>query len=369
MLSRRVQVFGPAYLDRVLRVDGPILGPSLGPPLDQSTDATWKFTSSRGIDVIDPTGYTLAIAVPDDWPGPYGEVRLSSIIRAGAEGRRSLRGLKWHDDLGGMGAGFAAALNGTLVCALGPPDDVTSVAISKRLDEHAIPNNAIRIAEHPADWTLLISSGEFGDKLPIGFRGCHAAIEPAALAALAEGACDLRVVASLPNELAARVLKVPGAGVRLFAPAMRNMLDRDYPMGRFAASIDFLCCNRIEWETLEDREEVGWQVSILVVTDGPRGSMVRYTNPTGDSGLLSVPAFPRRLPPRDTNRAGEAFGATFIASLLDQGWNAASGVVEEDLIRLAATRASAAAALVLDRVEFGFPSAAEVDVALMNGRV
>jgi ribokinase len=140
-------------------------------------------------------------------------------------------------------------------------------------------------------------------------------------------------------------------------------------LGRFAASIDVLCCNRIEWETLEDREEVGWQVSILVVTDGPRGSMIRYTSPNGDSGLLRVVAFPRRLPPRDTNRAGEAFGATFIASLLDQGWNSESGVVAEEFVRLAATRASAAAALVLDRDRFGFPSADEIDLALSAGRV
>ena len=135
-----------------------------------------------------------------------------------------------------------------------------------------------------------------------------------ALAALAEAACDLRVVASLPNELSARVLRAPGAGVRFFAPAMRNMLDRDFPLSRFAASIDVLCCNRIEWETLEDREEVGWQVSILVVTDGPRGSTVRYTNPSGDSGLLrsrgvsativrrATPTVPARLTGRRSSR-------------------------------------------------------------------
>jgi sugar/nucleoside kinase (ribokinase family) len=120
---------------------------------------------------------------------------------------------------------------------------------------------------------------------------------------------------------------------------------------------------------IEDREEIRWQLSILVVTDGPRGSTVRYTNPSGDPGLLAVEAFPRNAPPRDTNRAGEAYGATFIASLLDQGWNAASGVVEDALIRAAAKRASAAAALELDRVEFGFPSADEVDEAVVAGCV
>jgi ribokinase len=268
-----------------------------------------------------------------------------------------------------MGAGYAAALNGKLHSALGPEDDPASLAISQRLSELGIQHKAIRVADHRADWTFLITSGEFGDKLPVGFRGCHAAVEPETLAARAGAACELRVVASLPNRLSARALQPPGASVRLFAPAMRNMLDRDFPISRFAASIDVLCCNRIEWESLERREEVGWQLSILVVTDGPRGSMVRYTTTTGEAGLLRVEAFPRDRPPRDTNRAGEAYGATFIGSLLEEGWNSASGVVEDELIRTAAKRASAAAALVLDRIDFGFPSAPEVDAALIAGHV
>ena len=58
------------------------------------------------------------------------------------------------------------------------------------------------------------------------------------------------------------------------------------------ASIDVLCCNRIEWETLADREEVRGRVSIVVVTDGPRGSAVRYTKVGGEPGLLEIEAFP-----------------------------------------------------------------------------
>jgi hypothetical protein len=369
VIGRQVEVFGPAYLDRVLRVDRPLFGPFLGPPFDQSTDGEWKFTSTRRIDVIDASGYTLEIELPDDWPGPTGDVSLTTSLREGATGVRRLRALDWHDDLGGMGAGYAAALEGTLFSALGPDGDPTSQAVSRRLKQFGITHKAIRVAERPADWTLLITSGEFGDKLPIGFRGCHQAVSPAELAALAGSPCDVRVVASLPNELSASVLRAPGAEVRLFAPAMRNVRDRQFPISRFAASIDVLCCNRIEWELLEDREEVRWQLSILVVTDGPRGSTVRYTNASGDPGLLANESFPRNAPPRDTNRAGEAYGATFIASLLDLGWNAASGVVEDAMIRAAATRASAAAALELDRVEFGFPSAVEVDEALAAGRV
>jgi hypothetical protein len=369
MIQGRIEVFGPAYLDRVLRVDRPLFDPSVGPPYDQSTDGEWKFTPGGRIDVIDASGYTLELELPDDWPGPTGQILLATTLREAAVGKRRVRGLEWHDDLGGMGAGYAAALHGTLFSALGPEDDPVSRTVSQRLSAAGIVHSAIRVPDHPADWTLLITSGEFGDKLPIGFRGCHQAVDPGEFVALAGTSCTLRVVASLPNEIAACVLQAPGAGVRLFAPAMRNVLDRAFPVARFAGSIDVLCCNRIEWEALEARDEVRRKVSILVVTDGPRGSKVRYTKPSGEPAEHADEAFPRTKPPRDTNRAGEAYGATFIKSLLDHGWIAASGVVEDGLVQVAARRASAAAALELDQVEFGFPSDEEIERALAAGRV
>jgi ribokinase len=165
------------------------------------------------------------------------------------------------------------------------------------------------------------------------------------------------------------VLRAPGAGLRFFAPTMRNMLDRECSVASFAGSIDILSCNRLEWEALEDREEVAWQLSILVVTDGLHGSTVRFTTPAGDAGRIRIAAFPRDRPPRDTNRAGEAYAAALVGYLLDQGWQAAQGVVEQGLIGLAAERGSAAAALVLDRIDFGFPDGNEIDAALRSGRV
>jgi ribokinase len=264
-----------------------------------------------------------------------------------------------------MGAGFAAALGGELISALGPEDDPTSRAVADRLARAGVAHRPIRVPDRPADWTLLITSAGFGDKLPIGFRGCHAALP--GLPGDIDGACDLRVVASLPNRLAAEALRKPGAAVRVFAPAMRNMLDRDVPLSRFARSIDVLACNRHEWESLADREEVAWRVSILAITDGPRGSVVRFTTPTGEVGCVEVPAFPRSRPPRDTNRAGESYAATLLTALLDGGWQ--PGIAEPALVRTAAGRASAAAALVLDRADFGFPTPDEIDDALRAGRV
>jgi ribokinase len=145
------------------------------------------------------------------------------------------------------------------------------------------------------------------------------------------------------------------------------MLDLDPKVSSFARDMDILCCNRTEWESLADREEVAWRVSILVVTDGPRGAEIRFTAPNGDTGFLTTPAFPRREPPKDTNRAGESFAATLVTTLLDGGWS--PGTTEEGLIRVAGERASAAAALTIGRVDFGFPTAAEIDEAVRTGHV
>ncbi len=370
--QRTCQVFGPAYLDRVLRVDRPLHDPGTGSPLDQSVEGRWRFDSGAGLALVDRDGGRIGIELPDDWPGPFGDVELADPLRrspTGAAENRFVRAIAWQDDLGGMGAGYASALDARLVSALGDEDDPFTRIIERLLALHGIRHQAVRIAGQPADWTLLVTSGPHGDKLPIGFRGCHAALRETDLIGLIEPSSDLRAVASLPNPLASALLREPGARVRFFAPTLRNMRDASFPVSRFAGSIDVLSCNRREWESLADREEVAWRVSVLSITDGPQGSLVRFTMPDGEPGYIEVPAFPRDQPPRDTNRAGEAYAATLINSLLDLGWEPGAGVVEEELVRTSAVRASAAAALVLDRLDFGFPTPVEIDQALRAGRI
>jgi len=364
----RVEVFGPAYLDRVLRVDGPLLGGDV-PPLDQSVEGRSRFGGGDRLQLVDPLGTTLAIEVPDDWPGPRGVIELDRPLATTPRGVRELRAEGGGDDLGGMGAGFAAALGGTLIGAIGPEDDPTSRVIEELLDRHGVPNRCVRVADRPADWTLLISSGAHGDKLAVGFRGCHAALGVDALGPALAEACDLRVVAGLPNRLAAAALRAPGPRLRLFAAAMRNMIDRDPPVSAMAGAVDVLCCNRREWEALDDREEVAARLSILVVTDGPSGSLTRYTDPRGDSRTFREPSFRRARPPRDTNRAGEAFAAALTTTLLNLGWEPASGVIDDSVIASAMHRAAAASALVLDRTDFGFPTVAQIDDAVARGGV
>ena len=361
-MQRLVHVFGPAYLDRVLLLDRSLHDPGAH-PLDQSVDGSWRF--GEGLTLVDPAGGAIEVMLPSGWPGPWGEVRLGSRIGSGVA--IPTRGLGWHDDLGGMGAGFASALGGVLVSALGGADDPMSQAVDDLLRSFGVRHEPIRV-EHEADWTLLVTSGPFGDKLPVGFRGCHAAIPTLKPAAERLGACDLRVVASFPNRLAEEALRAPGAAVRMFAPSTRNMSDTNAPVSLFADAIDILCCNRHEWESLADREQVAWRVALLSITDGARGASVRFTTPSGEAGRVQIPAFPRAHPPRDTNRAGEAFASTLVSALLDGGWSPGSGA-SAALVESAGRRASAASALVLDRSRFGFPTRREVDEALAEGVV
>ena len=359
---RRTRVYGPAYLDRVLRVDRPLLDEGLGGPVDQGADAHWE--AGEGLVLADPGGGRIVVELPADWPGPTGTAWLGRELIPGAGNwRREVKGLAWQDDLGGMGAGFTAALGGELIGPLGGEGDAMSETILGLLLAAGIAHRPVRIAGKAADWTLLVTSGPFGDKLPIGSRGLleglggfQAEVEP----------CDLLVVASLNNRLAASALEGAGGATRMLAPTTRNMLDRAPPLKTLAERVDLLSCNRKEWEALgEDRAAVEGQVAIVAVTDGPDGALVRFARAGGGRGEVRVPAFPRVRPPSDTNRAGEAFAATLVTTLGAGGW--ARGPVDEGLIEEAARRASAAAALVLDREDFGFPTAGEIAEALAAG--
>ena len=85
--GRRVVVFGPAYLDRVLRVDRALVDRALGPPLDQSIEGHCKFGTISDIQLDDPSGYTIAIDLPADWPGPTGVIRWDRPICPGQSAR------------------------------------------------------------------------------------------------------------------------------------------------------------------------------------------------------------------------------------------------------------------------------------------
>ncbi|MFO0909760.1 MAG: PfkB family carbohydrate kinase [Isosphaeraceae bacterium] len=361
-MRHAVRVYGPAYLDRVVRVAEALHPTESRRPLDQSIPGQWKF--GPGLMITAAGEPALRLAIPDRWAGPTGIVELETPLALTESKFVSVE--SHHDDLGGMGAGFAAALGAKLTCILGDASDPTTTEIERLLAQAGIEFRPLRVNGQPSDWTLLLTSGPFGDKLAIGFRSCHTAASELTLPP-EDDPCDLRIVAGLPNRLAEAALSRPGARIRMLAPSLRNMISRDPPVGRLARSVDVLSCNRNEWESLDDREQVAWQLSVLIITDGCDGSRIRFTTPEGESCQLHVPAFPREAPPCDTNRAGEAFASAFAAELLDSRWQ--PGSAEESLIRAAGQRASAAAGLVLDLEKFGFPSREMISLVIARGGI
>jgi ribokinase len=373
MTNHRVLVFGPAYLDRVLLIDRPMVDPEIGGILDRSVpgriSGACNDANRESLQLCCIPDFDLLIdPLPGGWPGPVGVVEnggKSDGFRTIDRSTRRVAGSAWHDDLGGMGAGFAKAFSGELVWLAGDREDEISREVAGLLAREGIQSRPIEVADRGGEWTLLVTSGPFGDKLAVGFRtlgDAEVSFDP-----IKDEPCDLLVAASMTNLRAAAALSGANAKVRLFAPSIRNMTDLEPKVSQFAKKIDILCCNALEWESLADREEVAWRVSVLVVTDGPRGATIRFTQENGEPGLIKVAAFPRQHPPTDTNRAGEAFASTLVTTLLDHHW--APGVASVDLMRLAAERASAAAALVLDRHDFGFASADEIDEAIRRGFV
>ena len=364
-------VFGPAYLDRVIRVDRPLLDPALGlPPVDRSVDGRW--VDSQPVDsirLVDPLGASITIDPPTGWPGLVGTIALArpfaERVDLGTNPHR-VRGVSWRDDLGGMGAGYASSLDGTLISALGPPDDPTTRVVEALVGQAGFAHEPIRIPGQTADWTLLISSGAHGDKLAVGFRGCHAAWEDPG--PWADRPARVRVVAGLPNRLARWALsgpEHPSGTLRAFFPAARNMLDQEYPLSDLANDFALMSCNRGEWDLGTDLNQLEHVVDLIAITDGSRGATLRFRAENGSRQQIEVPAFPRVGPIVDTNRAGEAFASTLLRTLVAANWE--PGRTTPDLARHAIVRASAAAALVLARSDFGFPTADEIDQAVARG--
>jgi sugar/nucleoside kinase (ribokinase family) len=375
--NKKIFVAGPAYLDRVLGIDESPLERSPGdPPVDRSVDGKLAAGGSprRTLELVDASKSTIAIKLPESWPGPFGTIEIATdwtsdlLKRTNKQEflqpfRRSIESSSWHDDLGGMGAGYASALAGTLFSALGAGNDPIGARVASFLSDQSIEHHPIFIPGKSSDWTLLVTSGRRGDKLAIGFRGAHDSIErlPDSWA----DRCDLRVVAGLPNRIVAEAFQVNDHSIRLFAPSIRNMRDLAPTVDSFAGKFDLLCCNRLEWETLGDREAIERSTPIVATTDGANGCVVRFWDRAGVRREIFEPAFPRERPPRDTNRAGEAFASTFVTTLIEL--NVTVDRVDPALIQAAAKRASAAAALELDLVRFGFPTRFAIDRAVQDG--
>ncbi len=350
-------VFGPAYLDIVVRIAGPIADR----PIDLGCDGHFIPDTIDRLEIVCPGGASLTISGLNGSACPTGRLSTThDVLPAGC--RREIEAIETLEDLGGMGAGYAGALGGRLISALACPSDPLSARVRNAIALHGIDHRPVTCgAIARADTTFIVTSGGYGDKLPIGLRGCHASLRPEDVHV--QEPAGIVVAASLRNALMHAVLAEHDRALRILAPSARNCRDREEPLGRLAAETDLLALNSGEWAelTASDRRAFEESRAILSITRGPDGAEILWRNERGDRESHIEPAFPRRRPPVDTNRAGEAFAANLIRKLVEMGWSNDGRPLSTEAIRSAAHHASAAAGLVIGMPRFGFPSCEDVE--------
>ena len=214
--------------------------------------------------------------------------------------------------LGGMGAGYAAAFAGVLRAPFGTADALPDATARQVL--HWLAQRQIRVAPAylPAcasDSSLVLLSAR-GDKLAIGVRQAmlrwRAGEEERALVE----AADALVFCGAPNALLAEVFSWRPPVPVMCAPALRNVCDTATPLAELAPGIHYLTMNALEWAQLAHREALCRQVPAISITDGPRGSRIYC----GEQEF-AIPAPPFHGT-ANTNRAGETYGSTFFKVLL-----------------------------------------------------
>ncbi|MBI1323890.1 hypothetical protein GC170_12005 [bacterium] len=358
-------IFGPAYLDLVVRVAGPISHR----PIDLGSDGHFDPDSLDRLEIICPNGAALIIPGLKGTACPTGRLTTANdVLPAGLN--RTMAMIETFEDLGGMGSGYAAALGGRLVSALAQPIDPLSARVRQAIAKHGIDHRAVSFVDiAQADTTFIVTSGPSGDKLPIGLRGCHASLEPDDV--LGYDHAPIVVAASLSNALMHAVLVEARESLRILAPSARNCRDRMYPLSRMAAVTDLLALNAGEWAELTETDRRAFEDSaaILSITRGPEGAEILWRNRRRERESHFEPAFPRRRPPVDTNRAGEAFATHLIRKLVETGWSHERRTVDERAVRVAALYASAAAGLVIGMPRFGFPSSKDVERIVGLGEI
>lgn len=377
------EVIGPAYIDEVVEVDGALC------PAEWCRRAFGQTAGELRIDYSRTEAFRADIRQPDTFlliESPAGDrirvtdasaefgrrVRIaerrvvdakslpagSAIEKAPPLGTEvGLSGRRFQ--LGGMGAGYALALDARLVLpvgdAAGEPDrDVRRLL--ELLEEHAVSATPVRVPRASTDTTLLIWSSA-GDKLPIGRRRASRAVEARRLIRAASGA-PFVVLTSLPNRVVAELARGL-SGWTMFTPSLRNA--REGGMQGIAGRVDAMSMNRTEWRTCGGEEGALKGCPLVLVTNGVQGVRVHFRTDVGGRAFVEVPAAPaERIV--DANHAGEALAAGFLGGLVDlvgeEGLR--RGAYRESDVREAAWQGVLAAGSELAIKELAFPSRREV---------
>ncbi len=312
-------VFGPAYLDVVVETAQPLLPSEPALLLDQSLAATGVTPRDDGLLVVlGPTGDVLRFSLPACHAAAAASYHLAEPVLARLRGAQAqpVRGdyavARFLTQLGGMGAGYAAAFAGVLCAPVGTEDtrpDATAWQVLDWLAQQQIRTAPAYLPDCASDRSLVLLSAR-GDKLAIGVRQAmvrwRAGKDERALAETA----DALVFCGAPNVLLAEICSRCPAAPVMCAPALRNVCDTAPSLAELAPYIHYMTMNALEWAQLAQREELRRQVPVISITDGPRGSRIYCSEQE-----FAIPALPFHGA-ANTNRAGETYGSTFFKVLL-----------------------------------------------------
>jgi len=363
-------VYGPAYLDIVVRVDSPLI-PDKSRVIDHGSNGkfepSYSMSANQIIEITECFNQKLKIrGVHHNSICGHYKLNDASIQLINHE----MNAVKIEEDIGGMGAGYANLLNAKLVSCLPEKNCSIKNRIASLIQRNSITHQPLFIPRAQTDWTLLVSSGRYGDKLPIGLRGCHDQFT--SVSAIPHGPDeDLVVIASLKNEFMLELLKLHHGAIRMLSPALRNC----YPTSNvitiadMAPHAEILAVNRFEWLAMDESARHAWKISdaIISVTDGPGGAHVSWQALGDQREYHYEPAFSRCIAPVDTNRAGEAFSGTLILELVRMGWSGRGHSPSREMIEKATKTASASAGLTIQIPGFGFPGREEILKTLQLG--
>ncbi len=353
MDNRRILVFGPAYLDVVVEIDGPLVAGTL---LDQSLPAHDSTPRDDGrIVLAGDNGDHLVFTLSDDVAAYAADYTLAEPVLARVGESVAVTGAfpvtHCVAQPGGMGAGYALALGGLLCAPFGEgegeafatPDGV-GLELMVSLILQGVPVFPRLISGCPSDTSLVIISSR-GDKLAVGVRRTMTRWRPTAEDRTLVENVDALVFCGAPNAFVAEVLSWDFGVPVMCAPALRNVLDGEMPLADLAGGIDYLTLNALEWAHCAGQEILRAQVPFISVTDGPRGSRLLLSDRD-----IFIPAV-RVDGPVNANRAGETYGATVFTLLLD----AFPDPIPPARAEAVGRRASERAAEQLRMAGFGFP--------------
>jgi sugar/nucleoside kinase (ribokinase family) len=354
-----ILVYGPAYRDLLVDVATALVPSALGGVLDQSAPAETVTPRADGhVRVTSPAGEWLMLTLPPSAAGMAATYALQRPIRPSSDGasppvlRVEAPVVRVREELGGMGAGYAAALGGRLRAPFGVHQGVVDAVgrqVGALLAHYGIACAPRWLEGHASDESLVILSPA-GDKLAVGVRDAlaHWTLEAADDALLASAAA--LVCCGAPNRLVADLLARAPARPVLCAPALRNVSDRALPLAELAPSLHLLTLNAHEWGHLADQDAVRAHVPVIAITQGAHGSRLLVRGE--EEWIPAVPVAGQI----NTNRAGETYGATLFAHLLREepefwrtGGPSVAGAVR------AARQAACQAARQLQISGFGFP--------------